>query len=66
MYSILQQCGVLFLLVLAAELFRAVVLGLDRERPWDWRVLLVPTMTTLLWPFAYLLLLRVRTTVRIE
>jgi rod shape-determining protein MreD len=66
MYSILQQCGVLFLLVLVAELFRAVVLGLDRERPWDWRVLLVPTMTTLLWPFAYLLLLRVRTTVRIE
>jgi len=66
MYSVFQQCGVLFILVLAAEVLRELVLGLGSSRVWNWWVFLVATMTSMAWPFVYLLLVRIRTGMRIE
>ena len=66
MYSVLQQCGILFLLVAAAELLRVVVLGVGSERQWGWNVLVSPLVTMAVWPFAFLLLIRLRTGARVE
>ena len=66
MYSVLQQSGIVFLLVLGAELLRVITLGLGSERSWGWPVLITPFMTMLVWPFVFLFLLRIRTGVRVE
>ena len=67
MYSVLQQCGLLFLLVLVAEIVSLFVLGvLGSERAWRWQLLLSPLVTMALWPFMFLLLLRLRTGARVE
>lgn len=65
MYSIVQQCGVIFLLVLGAELLRALVLNLVVDRSWDWGLLLPPATSLLLWPFVALLLARLRLRFRV-
>jgi cell shape-determining protein MreD len=62
----LQQCGIVFLLVLAAELISVFVIGLDSQRVWGWPVVLTPLMTMVAWPFVFLLLLRIRTGARVE
>lgn len=60
MYSVAQQCGVVFLLVLAAELTRAMVLDVVDGRALSWGVL-GPALTSLvLWPFVALTLGRLR------
>lgn len=66
MYSALQQGAVVFVLVVAAELLRYLVLSILGSRPWSWGVLSVPLVSMLLWPFVYILLIRLRTGMRIE
>lgn len=50
MYSVAQQCGVVFLLVLGAELLRAVVLDLVEGRDMSWALIAPPLISMLLWP----------------
>jgi rod shape-determining protein MreD len=51
MYSVFQQAGVVFLLVLGTELVRAVVMELVQGRPFSW-ALAVPALASLVvWPF---------------
>jgi len=66
MYSVLQQAGVLFLIVFSAEILRVVVLGISSSRQWDWGLLWTPLFSMLLWPLAFVLLMRIRTGMRIE
>ncbi len=66
MYSVLQQAGLVFLLTLAAEVLRIFVVGLGSERDWQWPVLVIPVMSMIFWPLVFLILLRVRTGVRVE
>jgi rod shape-determining protein MreD len=66
MYSVLQQCGIVFVLVLASELISVFIIGLDSERVWGWPVMLTPLTTMVAWPFVFLLLLRIRTGARVE
>ncbi len=66
MYSIVQQCGVVFLLVLGAESVRLLVQDITWSRGFSW-VVVVPALTSMLvWPFLYLLLDRLRLQVRVE
>ena len=65
MYSVVQQCGVIFLLVLLSEIIRAVVIGLGSEQGFSFTVIFGALTSMLLWPIIYLLLLRVRTLVRV-
>jgi len=65
MYSVAQQCGVVFLLVLGAELLRAVVLEVVSDRGWSWGLLLPPVSSMLVWPFVALLLTRLRLQFRV-
>ena len=65
MYSVAQQCGVVFLLVLGAELLRAVVLEVVSDRGWSWGLLLPPLSSMLIWPFVALLLTRLRLQFRV-
>ncbi len=66
MYSVLQQCGVSFVLVLLGEVLRVSVMGLSSNARWSWGVLVVPFVSMLVWPLVFLLLLRVRTGLRVE
>ncbi len=66
MYSVLQQCGVIFLLVAAAEAIRVFVIGISSARQWGITLFTVPLMSMLMWPFVYLILIRLRTGMRVE
>jgi rod shape-determining protein MreD len=66
MYSIVQQCVVVFLLVLATESLRIVVQDVAWSRGWSWGVILPALMSMLTWPFVYLVLQRARLQVRVE
>jgi rod shape-determining protein MreD len=66
MYSIVQQCGVVFLLVLAAETLRLLVEDLMFSRGMSWGVVLPAFTSMLLWPFLFLLLDRLRASARVE
>ena len=66
MYSIVQQCVVVFLLVLATESLRVIVQDVAWSRGWSWGVFLPALMSMLAWPFVYLLLQRARLQVRVE
>ena len=66
MYSVLQQCGLVFLLVVMAELLQVLALGMGSERQWGWEVLVSPLVTMVIWPVAFLFLLRIRTGMRVE
>ena len=66
MYSIAQQAGVVFVLVLIAETTRLLVQDLTFDRGLSWGVLLPALMSMLIWPFLLLLLDRMRTSVRVE
>jgi rod shape-determining protein MreD len=65
MYSVVQQCGVVFLLVLGAELLRALVLDFAADRPWSWGLVGPPLASMLVWPFASLVLTRLRLQFRV-
>ncbi len=66
MYSIVQQCIVVFLLVLVTESLRIVVQDVAWSRGWSWGVILPALMSMLTWPFVYLVLQRARLQVRVE
>ena len=66
MYSIVQQCVVVFLLVLVTESLRVVVQDVAWSRGWSWGVILPALMSMLAWPFVYLVLQRARLQVRVE
>ena len=66
MYSALQQSGVVFVIVGLAEIFRVMVISLDSERAFGFELLTIPAMSMLAWPIIYLLLIRLRTGMRIE
>ena len=66
MYSVLQQCVVLFFLVLGAQLLQLFVMGFFGERQFSWGIIVVALSSMFAWPVVYLLLLRVRTSLRVE
>lgn len=66
MYSVVQQCGVLMLLVAASELIRAWVLEIVHDQPISLVLLGTALTSAVLWPFVYLILMRIRTLVRVE
>ena len=66
MYSIVQQGGVVFFLVLAGEIIRLVVQDLVFDRGFSWGVLSPPLVSFLIWPFLYLLLSRLKLQARVE
>lgn len=66
MYSIVQQCIVVFLLVLVTESLRIVVQDVAWSRGWSWGVILPALMSMLAWPLVYLVLQRMRQQVRVE
>ncbi|MBK79740.1 MAG: rod shape-determining protein MreD [Gammaproteobacteria bacterium] len=65
MYSVVQQCGVVFLLVLGAELLRALVLDIAADRPWSWGLIGPPLASLFVWPLASLVLTRLRVQFRV-
>jgi rod shape-determining protein MreD len=66
MYSIVQQGGVVFFLVLAGEIIRLVVQDLVFDRGFSWGVLFPPLVSFLIWPFLHLLLSRLKFQARVE
>ena len=66
MYSVLQQCTVVFFLVTVGEFVRVLVQDLMFDRGLSWGPFVVATSSALLWPFAYLILLRLRQQFRVE
>jgi rod shape-determining protein MreD len=66
MYSIVQQGGIVFALVLMGEIVRLLVQDMIFDRGWSWGAL-VPALTSfMVWPFLYLLLSRLKFQVRVE
>lgn len=66
MYSIAQQCGVVFLLVLGASAARMLAQDLIYDSGFS-SVVLLPALTSMaLWPFLFLLLDRLRAQARVE
>ena len=66
MYSIFQQCGVVFILTLIAEIVRVFVVGMNGSAEFGAANLMIPLMSMLVWPLVYLLLIRLRTGFRVE
>lgn len=66
MYSVLQQGGVVFLLVLGGEVVRLSVQDLAWGRGMSWGVVFPALTSFLLWPFVYLILSRLKFQVRVE
>lgn len=66
MYSIPQQCAVVFLLVLATESLRMTVQMLARDGGFSWLVVLPAVSSTLAWPFVALLLTGLRRQFRVD
>lgn len=66
MYTLLQQCGVLFVLVLAAEILRALIMDVAFDRAWSWGLIGPPLMTLVLWTPVALMLARLRFRFRVE
>ena len=65
MVSVIQQAGVLLLLLLLGELLRGIALNLAYERPFAFLAFLSPLVSALLWPFVGILLDRVQQRVRV-
>ena len=66
MYSMVQQCSVVFLLVILSETVRMLVQDLVWGRGWTWAVIIPALTSMLLWPFVFLVLHRLRVQVRVE
>jgi rod shape-determining protein MreD len=65
MYSVLQQGGVLFLLVLGGEAVRLVVQDLAFGRGLSWGMVFPALTSFLLWPLLYLVLSRLKFQARV-
>jgi rod shape-determining protein MreD len=66
MYSVVQQGGAVFALVLIGEIIRLLVQDLVFDRGWSWGVLIPAFTSFVVWPFLYLLLSRLKFQVRVE
>jgi rod shape-determining protein MreD len=66
MYSFLQQCGLLFILLTAMELMRAAARDLLGSGTWSAAAFLPPLVSALIWPFLYGLLQQLRIQARVE
>ena len=66
MYSVFQQCGVVFALILGSEAVRMFVRDLAWDRGWSWGMLLPALVSMLVWPFVYVVLQRFRVQFRVE
>lgn len=60
MYSVVQQAGVVFLLVLGTEVLRNLVHVVSRDGALQWQVLWPAIVSMMLWPFVAALLRRVQ------
>ncbi len=65
MYTLVQQGGVAFLLVLGAEVLRALVLEVAEGRSWSWGLVGPALASLLLWPFVALALTWLRLRFRV-
>ena len=66
MFSVVQQGGVLVLLILGAEVLRGLMLNLSDDLPFSFVFVAQALVSMLLWPFVYLFLMRLRTAARVE
>ena len=66
MYSVLQQCIVILILVIAAEVARAFVLDWSGRAEWHYLLIVKAMVSMVIWPFVFLVLLRARTGLRVE
>ena len=66
MYSVLQQCAVVFLAVLVIDLARMIVQSMAREGGYTWLVLLPAIASTFVWPIVAVVLNGVRRQIRVE
>jgi len=66
MYSVLQQGGVIFVLVLVGDLVRVLVNDVASARDLSWAALVPAVVSLLIWPFVAVLLTRLRLQFRVE
>ena len=66
MYAISQQCVIVFLLILAADVVRLLVQDLAWDRGFSPLVLVPALVSTLLWPVVYLVLEQLRLRFRVD
>lgn len=66
MYSILQQGGLVFLLVLVGDCVRLLVQDLAFDRGWSWGVMFPALVSLLMWPLLYILLSRLKLRVGVQ
>ncbi|NJN51196.1 MAG: rod shape-determining protein MreD [Gammaproteobacteria bacterium] len=66
MYSIAQQCVVVFVMVLGVEAVRMVVQAIARDGGFTWAVLLPALMSILAWPLVAAVLGGVRRQIQVE
>ncbi len=66
MYSVLQQAGVVFLLVLAGELIRMFLHNSLEGRPWTPLVVLPALISAVIWPFLFVFLQNLKLRYRVE
>ena len=60
MFALVQQCGVLFVLVLGAQAVRQVVRAIFEDQPYSSALWTMAVASALLWPLAYAMLERLR------
>lgn len=65
MYSVVQQCGVVFLLVLGSDIARALLLAMAQGRSWSWGIVVPALVSMVSWPFVALVLSRLRVQFRV-
>ncbi|MEM7078649.1 MAG: rod shape-determining protein MreD [Pseudomonadota bacterium] len=65
MYSVFQQCAVLFVIVLLAEACELFALSLMGRVGLSWELLTTPAVSMFVWPFLYVLLTRLRIAARV-
>lgn len=66
MYSVIQQCALVFALVVVLEFVRVFVQDALFDRGLSWGPFAVAMVSAILWPFTYLILLRLRQQFRVE
>ncbi len=66
MYALLQQCGYVFVVGAAVEVFRGLVLGWVRGTEFSAALLLGPLVSAFVWPFLYLVLQELRLRFRVQ
>lgn len=65
MYSVFQQCAVVFLIVLLAETAELLAMRILGSDGFGWELLMTPVASMLVWPFLYVVLTRLRIVARV-